>query len=207
MPCSKMSRCSGSTIPDWTMCRSWTRAGSQALKPLARQSACFWLSPSRQTRSPGSSTASSRSTTAEADTTLPSAWARPRSIRASLAFRCTRQSAIRSASRHPAPHRRRPWERAASDRSRTVSYRAMRTPSGDQVNSGYTDMGYRRGKEYEMAIRRGLGIPGVLGSSLSRLTIHPIWDEGHRKAVRQTQAGRGRRSWTASPRSGGFSPT
>ena len=62
MPLSNRSRCSGSASTDCTMCRSCTRAGSTPASACARKSACFWLLPSRQTRSPGSITASSSAT-------------------------------------------------------------------------------------------------------------------------------------------------
>ena len=53
MPRSKRSRCSGRLIDEISMCRSWTTAGSTAASDRARKSACFWLSPSSATRSPG----------------------------------------------------------------------------------------------------------------------------------------------------------
>lgn len=52
------------------MCRSCTFALSTAASAAASRSACFWLSPSMQTRSPGRSTASSSAVASRAATRL-----------------------------------------------------------------------------------------------------------------------------------------
>ncbi len=56
------------------MCRSWMRDLSTLARASARKSACFWLSPSRQTRSLGRTTASSSALAFSAETSLPVAY-------------------------------------------------------------------------------------------------------------------------------------
>ncbi len=92
MPRSNTSRCSGSASTDCSMCRSCTRAGSSPASALLRKSACFWLLPSRQTRSPLSSTWCSRSAMRLAGSALPSSAgpsACPARARRALRFCCS----------------------------------------------------------------------------------------------------------------------
>ena len=81
--------------------------GSSVASASARKSACFWLSPSRQTRSPGSSTASSSATASACATALPPACAaaarsrrarrrRARWSQAGLVARSTAVSSVRA---------------------------------------------------------------------------------------------------------------
>src|ERR1700722_9257273 len=88
MPFSKRSMCSGSTIPDCTTCKSCSTFGSALARQAARKSACFWLSPSRQMRSPGRITASSSAVVSLDDTIFPAATLLPAAIRSSRA-RCS----------------------------------------------------------------------------------------------------------------------
>src|SRR4051794_18376727 len=94
-PRSKTSRCSGRASTDCTMCRSCTTAGSSAASTLARKSACFWLLPSRQTRSPASSTRSSKAPASAAATTFPVLSGAARARRASRLRAKVFQSRIR----------------------------------------------------------------------------------------------------------------
>ena len=73
MPRSNRSRCSGSTMPDWTMCRSCTLLGSAWASAPARKSARFWLSPSMHSRSPGRMIACNRAVALPGLTILPRA--------------------------------------------------------------------------------------------------------------------------------------
>src|SRR6266404_1010236 len=75
--------CSGSTMPDCTTCRSCKTFGSALARQAARKSACFWLSPSGQIRSPGRITASSSAVAAPGATVFPSANLLPASRRSS----------------------------------------------------------------------------------------------------------------------------
>ncbi len=72
MPLSKTSRWAGMESTDCTMCRSCTFSVSTSQRHWAKKSACFWLSPSMLTLSPGRITASSSFTASPASTTFPS---------------------------------------------------------------------------------------------------------------------------------------
>src|SRR6266542_2338281 len=98
MPRSKSSTCSGSASTDRTRCRSRTRAGSTRASARARKSACFWLFPSRQTRSPASRSASRSAGTRAASTQRSGATARARSSRAARLRR-----AVSDRGGHPRP--------------------------------------------------------------------------------------------------------
>src|SRR5580704_8277327 len=87
MPFSKRSMCSGSTIPDCTTCKSCSTFGSALARQPARKSACFWLSPSRQMRSPGRITASSSAVVSLDVTIFPTANLLP-AVRRSWRVRC-----------------------------------------------------------------------------------------------------------------------
>src|SRR4029077_6189339 len=87
--------CSGSTMPDCTTCRSCKIFGSALARQAAKKSACFWLSPSRQMRSPGRITASSSAVDALGATILHSANLAP-ALRRCSRDRCSLfQSTIR----------------------------------------------------------------------------------------------------------------
>src|SRR5450830_1356964 len=86
-PRSKTSRCSGSASTDCSMCSLLTRSGFRLASAWTRKSACFWLFPSRQTRSPHSITACSRSAMRAGGRLLPSS-SLPNAARA----RCNRAS-------------------------------------------------------------------------------------------------------------------
>ena len=70
-----------------SMCRSCSRAGSQPARVRDRKSACFWLSPSSATRSPGRMTASSTCPSASGLISLPSVCGRAPARRSCLAIR------------------------------------------------------------------------------------------------------------------------
>ncbi len=120
MPRSKSSTCSGSASTERTRCRSWTRAGSTRASARARKSACFWLSPSRQTRSPGSRIASRSGVTSAGSTQRPPPPARARSRRARRPRRAVSQARVTrpsargraAAASRPPRVRRRPAPRA-----------------------------------------------------------------------------------------------
>ena len=59
MPQSNSVRCSGRLTLEISRCKSWIFAGSTWTSERERKSACFWLSPSRATASPGSRSACS----------------------------------------------------------------------------------------------------------------------------------------------------
>ena len=71
MPFSKRFRCSGRDTLGITMWRPCSRSGSACSSAWARKEACFWLSPSRITVSPGSMTASRKRVICSASTRFP----------------------------------------------------------------------------------------------------------------------------------------
>src|SRR6516164_3852710 len=74
MPRSKSVRCSGRLTLGTRRCRSCTREGSTCTSERERKSACFWLSPSSTTRSPGRSSVSRSGTIESCRTSLPSTY-------------------------------------------------------------------------------------------------------------------------------------
>ena len=89
---SKRSRCSGRLMLEMSMCRSWTFSGFTAARLRDRKSACFWLSPSRATRSPGATSASNAGTISSVGRTRPRATLATRSRRRALSSPGVRQT-------------------------------------------------------------------------------------------------------------------
>ncbi len=84
MPLSNNVRCSGRLMLEISRCKSWILAGSTWTSERERKSACFWLSPSKATASPGSRSVSSAWTMAPVSRTCPFIHAAIRARRAAF---------------------------------------------------------------------------------------------------------------------------